>query len=97
MRFDWDPEKNEKLKVGRGISFEEIALLLGAGEIWRIADHPNKKKYPKQKIFFILIDNYVYLVPFVLEKDVFFLKTAIPSRKATREYLKEMENANEKE
>ncbi|CAN5368280.1 hypothetical protein BH11PSE9_BH11PSE9_34640 [soil metagenome] len=32
-------------------------------------------------------DSYAYLVPFVEDDDFFFLKTIIPSRKATRDYL----------
>jgi len=39
----------------------------------------------------VACDNYVYLVPFVEEGDYFFLKTAIPSRKATRDYLNQGE------
>jgi len=35
----------------------------------------------------ILIDNYVYLVPFIEQGGQLFLKTIIPSRKATRTYL----------
>jgi hypothetical protein len=37
------------------------------------------------------VDEYIYLVPHVLEKDYVFLKTIIPSRKATRAYKKEQE------
>ena len=33
------------------------------------------------------IDGYVYLVPYLKTRDTRFLKTIIPSRKATREYL----------
>lgn len=36
-------------------------------------------------------DNYVFLVPFVEDEGYFFLKTIIPSRKATRDYLQEGE------
>jgi hypothetical protein len=39
----------------------------------------------------VACDNYAYLVPFVEEEDYFFLKTAIPSRKATRDYLNQGE------
>ena len=95
MIFDWDPEKNEKLKAERGISFEEIALLLGNGQTWRVAEHWNKEKYPGQSVFFLPVDGYVYLVPYVDDKSVIFLKTAIPSRKATKEYLKELEDQHE--
>jgi uncharacterized DUF497 family protein len=97
MKFDWDPEKNEWLKQERSISFEEIALLLGNGILWRVSDHWNQEKYPGQKVFFVPVDDYIYLVPYVVDKDIIFLKTAIPSRKATKEYLKELEEKNEEE
>ena len=89
MRFDWSSEKNEWLKINRGISFEQIIFHIGLGDIWLIADHPNQEKYPEQKIYFVVVDEYVYLVPHVVESDYIFLKTIIPSRKATKEYLKE--------
>ena len=34
-------------------------------------------------------NGYAYLVPFVEQEDHLFLKTVIPSRKATRDYLKQ--------
>jgi hypothetical protein len=49
--------------------------------------HPNLEKYPGQSILVVAINSYVYLVPYVEEKDYYFLKTVIPSRKATRDYL----------
>lgn len=79
------------LKAERGISFEEIALLLGEGKLWKIERHYNQKRYPNQEIFFVPIGDYVYLVPFILDGETFFLKTAFPSRKATKEYEEEME------
>lgn len=97
MVFDWNPEKNEELKAKRGISFEEIALLLGNGEAWRVAEHWNKSKYPRQSVFFLPIDGYIYLIPYVEDDDTIFLKTAIPSRKATKAFLKELEVQNEEE
>jgi len=33
--------------------------------------------------------EYAYLVPLVEEDDYLFLKTIVPSRKATRDYLRE--------
>ena len=89
MQFDWNPEKNEWLKRNRKISFEEIALLLAEGKLLKVADHPNQKKYQNQKVFLIPIDDYIYFVPYVLEKEVIFLKTIFPHRKATRDYLQE--------
>jgi hypothetical protein len=53
-----------------------------------VLEHPNQKKYQGQKIFVVQVENYVYLVPFVETESEIFLKTIIPSRKATRKYLK---------
>lgn len=49
--------------------------------------HPNPDKYPNQSILVVALEDYVYLVPYVEESDYYFLKTVIPSRKATRDYL----------
>ena len=96
VKFDWDPEKNKKLKRERAISFEDIALLLAGGILWKVADHPNTEKYRHQQVFLIPINNYIYFVPFATDNEVIFLKTAYPSRKATRDYLKEKEKENER-
>lgn len=92
MRFEWNTDKNELLKSNRGVSFEEIATLLAAGKVWKVMDHPNPGTYPNQQVFLVPIDGYIYFVPFVIEKDVIFLKTAFPHRKATKQYLKEKQN-----
>ena len=89
MIIDWDPEKNEWLKAQRNISFEELALLLSTGVIWKVTDHPNPEKYPNQKVFLVPIDDYIYFVPCAIAEDTIFLKTAFPHRKATRDYLNE--------
>jgi len=92
VKFDWDPEKNKKLKEERNVSFEEVALLLGNGILWKVSKHWNPKKYPNQRVFLIPIDNYIYAVPFVEEKDgTIFLKTIFQSRKLTKIYRAEME------
>lgn len=39
-------------------------------------------------MFVVAVERYAYLVPFVEEVDHYFLKTIIPNRKATRDYLK---------
>lgn len=87
--FEWDPEKNEKLKKERGISFEEIAFLLGEGRLWAVTKHWNPEKYPNQRIFLIPIDDRIFAVPFIQDKESFFLKTAFPSRKLTKQYREE--------
>lgn len=92
MKYEWIPEKNEWLKNERKISFEQVIFHLSQGDVWKIADHPDQEKYPKQQIYFVIIEDYIYLVPFINKgTDYIFLKTIIPSRKATKEYTKELE------
>ncbi len=92
MKYEWDPEKNNWLKEKRNISFEQIIFHLSQGDVWKVADHPDQKNYPRQKIYFVIVENYVYLVPHIIEKDYTFLKTIIPSRKATKMYKKKPED-----
>ena len=91
MRYEWDSQKNEWLKSERNVSFEKIVFHLARGDVWKLADHPDQESYPGQRVYFVVVDEYIYLVPHVIEKDYVFLKTIIPSRKATREYKKEQE------
>lgn len=85
--FSFSPEKNAKLIELRGISFEEIISVIENDEILDILDHPNKEKYPHQKIYVIELHGYAYLVPFVEDGNNVFLKTAFPNREATKYYL----------
>ena len=85
--FKWNTEKNVLLARERGITFEEIVQRIESGAKVIETDHPNQKKYPNQKILIVDVEGYAYLVPFVIEKEGYFLKTIIPSRKATRQYL----------
>lgn len=85
--FKWNAEKNEIHAKERGITFEEIVQRIGSGAEVTEMDHPNKNKYPNQKIMIIGVDGYAYLVPFVIDKNEYFLKTIILSRKATKKYL----------
>lgn len=85
-QISWSAEKNELLKAQRGVSFEDVVFHISAGDILETIDHPNQKRYPGQQIHVIAIDDYVYLVPFIESEDEVFLKTIIPSRKATKTY-----------
>jgi len=85
--IDWDKEKNEQLKQERELSFEDILLAIEEGNLVDIVERPNKNRYPNQKIFIVEIDKYAYLVPFVEDEEKIFLKTIIPSRKATKQYI----------
>ena len=83
----WPPEKNALLKAERGVSFEEITVAVEAGALLEVVPHPKPTKYPRQKIMVVGVGGYAFLVPFVEEDDHFFLKTFIPSRKATRDFM----------
>lgn len=89
--FRWSPEKNETLREDRGITFESIVVAIESGGLLDILAHPNQVRYPRQRILVVACDSYAYLVPFVEEEDYYFLKTVIPSRKATRDYLNQGE------
>ena len=83
----WDKEKNEWLKEHRGVCFEQVIIILEQDNALEIVNHPNKEKYPDQKIAIVMISDYTYLVPYVEDEEGIFLKTIIPSRKATEKYL----------
>ncbi len=83
--FKWNQEKNEWLKINRKIGFEDIVLLISEGFLIDIVENPN---YPNQLIFVINWNKYIYLVPFVENDEYVFLKTIIPSRKATKKYIR---------
>ena len=85
----WNAEKNALLKAERGVSFEDVVFHIMAGDILDTLDHPNQERYPGQQVHVIVIEEYVYLVPFVESDEEVFLKTIIPSRKATKSYLGE--------
>lgn len=83
--YRWDAEKNEKLISDRGISFEMIAKAIEDGMILDIIDHPTR---PNQQIYIVKINKYAVSVPFIRADDHIFLKTAYPSRKYTKKYLR---------
>ncbi len=85
--FDWDEGKNDLLRRTRDISFEEIVLAIANNRLLEVLEHPNKNKYPDQKMFVVEVRDYAYAVPFVEDEEKYFLKTIYPSREATKKYL----------
>jgi hypothetical protein len=75
------------LKDSRDVSFEDVKHAIDEGDLIKLIDNPNKKKYAHQQMFIVKISTYVYLVPFVEDEEKVFLKTIIPSRKMTKKYL----------
>jgi hypothetical protein len=86
---NWNTEKNIRLKAERGVSFEEVLSAMSHGGLLDVQEHPNTGQYPNQRMLVVRIRGYAYLVPFVETESEVFLKTIIPSRKATRNYLTE--------
>ena len=81
--LNWNTEKGDMLKKERGISFEEIALLIESNQIIGIEENPG---HSNQKIYILEINDYAIIVPYVENDDEIFLKTAFPSRKYTKKY-----------
>ena len=86
--IDWDELKNAKLKAERGICFEDVVTAIEEHRILAILAHHNTQRYQHQKLMIVEIEDYAYLVPYVEDEYKLFLKTIIPSRKATKEYLR---------
>ena len=88
MKFtiDFNEEKNLILQGTRGISFNEV---IKAVEDNKILDNLKNRNYPNQKILVVRIKNYIYAVPYVIDrnKKTIFLKTVYPSRVLTKKYL----------
>ncbi len=87
MSFRWDNDKNAQLKKERNVSFEQVLVAIESDNLVDILDHPSKDKYTNQVLVLVSINDYVYAVPTVIEKDEFFLKTIYPGRKYTERYL----------
>ena len=90
--FDWNEEKNRLLKKRRNISFEVIVLSIDSGGLLDIVEHHDQSKYPNQKLLIVEVENYAYVVPFLLSDETYFLKTIYPSRKATQTYINKEES-----
>jgi uncharacterized DUF497 family protein len=89
LYFNWDNEKNEELKKERNISFEQIIIAIEEDKIVDVLEHTNKDKYPNQILLLLNLNDYIYVVPTVVDekKGEYFLKTIYPSRKYTNQYL----------
>lgn len=85
--YDWNDKKNEWLRQERGITFEDIVFHLAQGGLLDTIEHPNQRQYPGQRVFIVNVEGYACLVPFVEDDERIFLKTIIPSRKMTKQYL----------
>lgn len=86
--YYWEENKNISLKKERWIDFYDIVEIIASWWLIDITAHPNQKDYPHQQIMIIAHNDYIYYIPFVIQDDgSYFLKTIIPSRKYTKQYL----------
>lgn len=88
-QFDWNAKKNQLLMEKRGISFEDVLFAIQFGKLLDDGAHRNASNYPHQRMMVVDIDNYAWLVPYVEDEHTIFLKTVIPSRKATKQFLRD--------
>lgn len=87
--LDDNPKNNAITFTGQNVTTETCYMS------WAINVLKKAFIYPGQKIYYVIIDNYIYLVPHVVEKNYIFLKTIFPSRKATQLFLESKEKQNE--
>lgn len=88
ITYQWDDEKNAVLKKIRGVSFEQVVMHIENGDVLDVMAHPNKTTYPDQQLLVVNINDYAYAVPFVEQGQERLLKTIVPSRKLTKQYLR---------
>ena len=86
MHFNWNFDKNQKLLDERDVCFEDVVVAINSGKLLSVRKN-SSENHVSQDILIVEIENYVYYVPFVKSGDEYFLKTIIPSRKLTKEFL----------
>lgn len=86
VTFEWSKEKNKHLQNERGLSFEQVLEEIKARRVLYVGPHFNLDRYPHQSIIIVRLENYVHYVPFVIKRNVWFLKSIVPSRKLHKKY-----------
>jgi hypothetical protein len=87
MEYDWNEDKDALLRERHGIGFAECVRAVQAGNVLADLQHPNRERYPGQRIMILMINEYAWDVPYVRNGDMLFLKTLFPNRKHTARYL----------
>lgn len=85
MDYRWSADKDAWLRSERGVGFLELVRALEGGGLLREQAHPQVGRFGHQRVFWVRLRGQVWVVPYVMERDdACFLKTAFPSRKATK-------------
>ena len=71
--FKWNPGKNTKLKLERGVSFEMVIDKIEHGSYKVLRN--TSKNHPGQRCFPVTLHRKNWLVPFKEYKNHFFLHT----------------------
>ncbi len=87
MELDWSEDKNKLLIEHRNVCFEDVVTSINNGNLLEIAKNPSQN-FDNQYCLVVNISNYAYVVPFVKNEEVYFLKTIFPSRKQTKKHLR---------
>lgn len=87
-QISWSEQKSKELLLKRGVSFDDVLSALQDDRFLAIEEHPNRLKYPHQKILIVRLYGYVYIVPFVESNEGLFLKTIYPDRKYHAKYTR---------
>ena len=87
LEFNWSDEKNILLKKERNICFEDVVTAIKNDKLLDIIKNQSKN-HQDQYCLIIDISSSAYIVPFVQESNIFFLKTIYKSRKQTKKYFK---------
>jgi hypothetical protein len=91
--INYSEEKNQILKTIRGLNFDDVLESLKKDNLVKDLKHFNTKKYFHQFLLLVQMRNYIYVIPYVINKNKkeIYLKTLYPSRKYTKEYKNELE------
>jgi uncharacterized DUF497 family protein len=91
FEFEWNNDKNSLLIQERNVCFEDIVTCIENDKLLGIIKNPSENR-SNQFCMIVNISDYAYVVPFVKNGNVFFLKTIYKSRKQTKKYLRGDQN-----
>lgn len=97
LEYIWDNAKDERLRLQRHISFDDVKYRLTSGDLLDDIQHPNQERYPGQRLYIVRINNRAWVVPHRRTARYVFLYTAYPSEKFTRLYRSQLGGEDERQ
>ena len=91
FEFEWNNDKNLLLIQERNVCFEDIVTCIENDKLLDVIKNPSLDR-SDQFCMIVNISDYAYVVPFVKNGNVFFLKTIYKSRKQTKKYVRGDQN-----